>query len=41
MGPFKQLKNMFAETRIIATFIVIVSIVMTLVAAIWVRLLFC
>lgn len=34
MGPMKQLKNMFAETRIIATVIVLISFVLTLVAAI-------
>ncbi|XP_030377583.1 vesicle transport protein SFT2A [Scaptodrosophila lebanonensis] len=34
MGPFKQIKKMFAETRLIATSIVLVSIVMTFVAAI-------
>lgn len=34
MGPFKQMKNMFAETRIFATVIVMISFVMTLVAAI-------
>lgn len=34
MGPFKQIKKMFAETRLIATSIVIVSIVMTFVSAI-------
>lgn len=33
MGPFKQIKKMFAETRLIATSIVIVSIVMTFVSA--------
>lgn len=34
MGPIKQIKKMFAETRLIATSIVIVSIVMTFVSAI-------
>ncbi|CAD7093958.1 unnamed protein product [Hermetia illucens] len=34
MGPFNQLKKMFASTRIIATCVVIVSFVLTLVAAI-------
>lgn len=34
VGPMKQLKNMFAEKRLIATIIVIVSFVLTLVAAI-------
>lgn len=33
MGPFKQLENMFHSKRIIATIIVIVSITLTLVAA--------
>ncbi|XP_023180142.1 vesicle transport protein SFT2A [Drosophila hydei] len=34
MGPLKQVKKMFADTRLIATSIVIVSIVMTFVSAI-------
>lgn len=34
MGPFNQLKKMFASTRIIATCVVIVSFVLTLIAAI-------
>uniref|UniRef100_U5EZI5 Vesicle transport protein n=1 Tax=Corethrella appendiculata TaxID=1370023 RepID=U5EZI5_9DIPT len=33
MGPVSQLKKMFAKTRVIATCIVIVSLVLTLVAA--------
>ena len=33
MGPLKQLENMFHSKRLIATIIVIVSICMTLVAA--------
>ncbi|XP_073838584.1 vesicle transport protein SFT2A [Musca autumnalis] len=33
MGPFKQVKKMFADTRLIATCIVIFSIIMTLIAA--------
>ncbi|XP_020285141.1 vesicle transport protein SFT2A isoform X1 [Pseudomyrmex gracilis] len=33
MGPFNQIKKMFATTRIIATLLVLVSIVLTLVAA--------
>lgn len=37
MGPINQLKNMFAQKRIIATIIVIASICMTLVAALVVR----
>lgn len=39
MGPFNQLKKMFASTRIIATIIVLVSIVLTLVCAIVVSIL--
>lgn len=37
MGPFSQIKKMFASTRVIATCIVIGSFVMTLVSAIVVR----
>ena len=33
MGPVKQLKNMFAKTRAIATVVVLISIVLTIVAA--------
>ena len=33
MGPWKQVKRMFAKTRIIVTLIVILSIIMTLVSA--------
>ncbi|KAF0304549.1 Vesicle transport protein SFT2A [Amphibalanus amphitrite] len=33
MGPVKQLKNMFAKTRAIATVVVLLSIVLTIVAA--------
>ncbi|XP_032666949.1 vesicle transport protein SFT2B isoform X1 [Odontomachus brunneus] len=33
MGPFNQLKKMFAPTRVIATIIVFVTIALTLVAA--------
>lgn len=40
VGPMKQLKNMFAEKRLIATIIVIISFVCTLIAAIWVILIF-
>lgn len=36
MGPVKQVKKMFAETRIVATILVIVTIVLTLFAAFWV-----
>ncbi|CAB3361373.1 Hypothetical predicted protein [Cloeon dipterum] len=35
MGPFNQIKKMFAPTRIIATILMVVCLVMTLVAAIW------
>lgn len=38
VGPLKQLKNMFAEKRLIATIIVIMSFVFTLIAAIWVMI---
>ncbi|EDX11261.1 vesicle transport protein SFT2A [Drosophila simulans] len=34
MGPFKQIKKMFAETRLIATIIVLVMMVLTFIAAI-------
>lgn len=34
MGPFKQIKKMFADTRLIATSIVIVAIIMTFISAI-------
>lgn len=34
MGPFNQFKRMFAQTRLIATIIVIVSLILTIVAAI-------
>lgn len=37
MGPFTQMKNMFAAKRIISTIIVMISIVLTLVAAIVVK----
>ncbi|XP_031625889.1 vesicle transport protein SFT2B [Contarinia nasturtii] len=37
VGPVKQMKNMFAEKRIIATIIVIISFVCTLIAAIWLK----
>eukprot|EP00112_Aurelia_sp_Birch-Aquarium-sp1_P021861 Seg599.4 transcript_id=Seg599.4/GoldUCD/mRNA.D3Y31 product="Vesicle transport protein SFT2B" protein_id=Seg599.4/GoldUCD/D3Y31 len=35
MGPFKQLKNMFKEKRLIATIIMLLSLVLTLCAALW------
>ncbi|KAI0218916.1 Vesicle transport protein SFT2A [Lamellibrachia satsuma] len=37
MGPMKQLKRMFAETRIYATIVVIVCIALTLCSALWWR----
>lgn len=36
MGPFNQFKKMFASTRLIATILVITSITLTLVAALYV-----
>lgn len=33
MGPVKQIKKMFAETRIVATILVLLTIVLTLVAS--------
>ncbi|XP_078001491.1 vesicle transport protein SFT2B-like [Glandiceps talaboti] len=35
MGPLRQLKNMFSEKRIIATIIVIISFILTLMAGLW------
>jgi len=35
MGPIKQIKKMFATTRLIATIIVVIMIVLTLMAAFW------
>ncbi|KAF5295176.1 hypothetical protein FQR65_LT10564 [Abscondita terminalis] len=35
MGPFNQIKKMFASTRVIATVIVLASFVLTLVSAIY------
>jgi lysylphosphatidylglycerol synthetase-like protein (DUF2156 family) len=35
MGPLNQLKKMFASTRIIATIIMIASLVLTLMAVFW------
>ncbi|KAI4456761.1 hypothetical protein MML48_8g00008657 [Holotrichia oblita] len=37
MGPFNQVKKMFAETRAIATILVIVSLTMTLISALWLK----
>lgn len=34
VGPMRQLKNMFDKKRIIATIIVVISFVLTLIAAI-------
>ncbi|XP_065057449.1 vesicle transport protein SFT2A-like isoform X2 [Rhopilema esculentum] len=46
LGPVKQLKNMFKEKRLIATIIMLVSLALTLCAALWwkkngLALLFC
>lgn len=38
MGPFSQIKKMFAATRIIATVLVFVAIAMTLFAALHVSI---
>lgn len=35
MGPCKQLKRMFEETRIIATIVMVVMLALTLMAALW------
>jgi len=35
MGPFNQIKKMFAETRIIATIVMFVCMALTLMAALW------
>lgn len=35
MGPLNQLKRMFAETRLIATIIVLLMMALTLMAALW------
>ena len=35
MGPVKQLKNMFAKTRLVATVVMIVAFVLTLCSAFW------
>ena len=35
MGPFKQIKNMFAHTRIIATIVMLLCLVLTIMAAVW------
>lgn len=35
LGPFKQLKNMFKEKRLIATIVMLVALVLTLCAALW------
>jgi hypothetical protein len=46
MGPVKQFKNMFAPTRLIATIVMLVSLLLTLFSAFWwkkngLALLFC
>ncbi|KAG5327797.1 SFT2B protein, partial [Pseudoatta argentina] len=41
MGPFNQFKKMFASTRIIATILVFVSIILTLFAALHVSMQYC
>jgi len=35
MGPMKQLTNMFAKTRVVATIVMIVAFVLTLCSAFW------
>ncbi|XP_014677572.1 PREDICTED: vesicle transport protein SFT2A-like isoform X2 [Priapulus caudatus] len=35
MGPLSQLKKMFAMTRLIATIVMLVALVLTLMAALW------
>lgn len=35
MGPIKQIKNMFKEKRLIATIVMLLSLVLTLCAAFW------
>ena len=35
MGPIKQIKNMFKEKRLIATIIMLLSLVLTLFSAFW------
>ena len=35
MGPVKQMKNMFAKTRLVATIVMIVAFVLTLCSAFW------
>ncbi|XP_043925461.1 vesicle transport protein SFT2A isoform X2 [Protopterus annectens] len=37
MGPVKQLKRMFEPTRLIATIVVILCLILTLCAALWGR----
>ena len=37
MGPMKQIKNMFAKTRAIATIVMILAFVLTLCSAFWWR----
>merc|ERR1712123_228042 len=35
MGPMKQLSNMFAKTRVIATVVMLAALVLTLCSAFW------
>ncbi|XP_046667319.1 vesicle transport protein SFT2B isoform X2 [Homalodisca vitripennis] len=37
MGPVNQVKKMFAPTRVVATIVVIVMIVLTLVSGFWIK----
>uniref|UniRef100_A0A1B6KHY2 Vesicle transport protein n=1 Tax=Graphocephala atropunctata TaxID=36148 RepID=A0A1B6KHY2_9HEMI len=37
MGPVNQVKKMFAPTRVVATILVLVMIVLTLVAGLWIK----
>lgn len=36
MGPFKQIQKMFEKTRLFATSLMIVTFILTLLAALWV-----
>lgn len=36
VGPLKQMKNMFAEKRLIASLVVIIMFIFTLISALWV-----
>ena len=35
MGPMKQLSNMFAKTRVIATVVMLSALILTLCSAFW------